>query len=303
MVLDPPFTFERVFADPSGDFLRVREVLSRPECLLSGDETNWELQETCNADALLNYAFVNLFCFGKGIENRIRLIDWGTDYSNSYRKPPTPEEDRILWKQALEDSWVVAKCENLDPALDFTAEHHPELHALVMSWGNEPEHSSSKGAETLLVELAARLGDDAAGLSQTDFSLDSIGDNFRGEGYKCGRIYNLVRNGEWSWLFKEEPNSDRFLEAFHLLARLDSPKSDPRDEIDLDWEFVARHLCEPSYFEDQPFTSGPKQVENGEHSSCKEVVHKIRQKGITFPPLLKMLDKFEQVALELGVYE
>ena len=309
VVLDEPFTFERIFADPSGDFLRVQDVLSRSECLLTGDETNWELKETCHADALLNYAFVNLFCFGEGIKKRITPVDRGIQFNKDDSnplpqfRPPTPEQDRTLWKQDLEDSWVAAKCEALDPTLDFTTEHHPELHALVMSWQNGPEKLFSKGSITLLVELAARLGDDAAGLSQTDFSLDTIGDNFRGEGYKFGRINNLMGNSEWSWVLKEEPSTDRFLEAFHMLARLDSPKSDPRNEIEFDWEFVARHLCEPPYFEYQPFTSGPKLVENVEHSTCKEVVHEIRQKGITFPPLVKMLDKFEQVALELGVYE
>ena len=40
-----------------------------------------------------------------------------------------------------------------------------------------------------------------------------------------------------------------------------------------------------------------------EIQSCKEIVHEIRQRGITFPPLLKMFDKFEQVALEPKVYE
>ena len=303
VVLEKPLTFERIFADPSGDLLRVQDALSRPECLLTGDETNWELKEICHADALLNYAFVNLFCFGEGIENRIRPVDRGKDYSNPYREPPSSKEARILWKQDLEDSWVIAKCEALDPTLDFTAEHHPELHALVMPWRNGPENLFSKGAVTQLVELAARLGDEAAGLSQTDFSLDHIGDNFRGEGYKFGRINNLVGNGEWNWVFKEESSADRFLEAFHALARLDSPKTDPRDEFDFDWELVARHLCEPPYFEFQPYSSGPTLVENVEHSSCKEVVHEIRQKGITFPPLLKMLDKFEQIALELDVYE
>ena len=302
VILEDPLTFERIFADPTGDLLRVQDALSRPECLLTGDETNWELQENCHADALLNYAFVNLFCFGEGIENRIRPVDKGKDYSNPYREHLTPEEDRMLWKQDLEDSWVVAKCGALDPTLDFTTEHHPELHALVMSWRNVPENSFSKGAVTLLVELAARLGDEAAGLSQTDFSLDTIGDNFRGEGYMFGRIYNLVGNGDWSWVFKEEPSADRFLEAFHVLARLDSPKSDHRDEIDFDWELVTRHLCEPPYFEDTSF-SGPKLVEDVEHSSCKEIVHEIRQKGITFPPLVKVLDKFEQIAIELDVYE
>ena len=307
VILENPFTFERIFADPTGDLARVQDALSRPECLLTGDETNWELKETCHADALLNYAFVNLFCFGEGIKRRHRVgggILFYEEYNNPYRKPPTPEQDRMLWKQDLEDAWMTAKCEALDPALELSSEHYPELHALVSSWDEKEGTPLSKGADALLVELAARLGDDAAGLSQGVYVYSWNGWRFEGNGYTFGRINKFVKNGEWSqFTFKETPSADRFLKALHMLARLDSPKSDPRDEFAFDWEFVARHLCEPPYFEYQPFSSGPKLVENGEHSSCKEIVHEIRQKGITFPPLVKMLDKFEQVALELEVYE
>jgi len=293
VVLDEPFTFERIFADPSGDLLQVQDALSRPECLLTGDETNWELKETCHADALLNYAFVNLFCYGEGVKYRDKPVYWPEEN-------PTTEQDRLMWKQDLEDQWVKQKCEALDPTLELSAERYPELHALVISWDETERTPFSKGADVLLVELAARLGDDAAGLSQgVPFNW-----RLRVEGYKFGRIANLinVEKSEWvKFAFKEEPSTDRFLQAFHILARLDSPKSDPQDEIEFDWEWVARHLCEPPYFE--LTWSYFQLVENGEHSSCKEVVHEIRQKGITFPPLLKMLDKFERVALEIGVYE
>ena len=237
----------------------------------------------------------------------VHFIVDARDYSNPYREHPTPEEDRILWKQDLEDSWMGEKCAVLDPTLDFTAERYPELHALVISWRDERKplwsrKDETRGPEALLIELAARLGDDAAGLSETVFKFDHY--RLKVAGYKFGRINKFVGNGEWSqFTFKESPSADRFLQTLHMLARLDSPKSDPRNEINFDWEFVARHLCEPPYFEYPPFTNGPKLVENGEHSSCKEIVHEIRQKGISFPPLVKMLDKFEQVALELGVYE
>lgn len=63
VVLDEPFTFERVFADPSGDMIRMQDAMSRPECLLKGDERNWELKETCHAESFLNYALIHHFCF------------------------------------------------------------------------------------------------------------------------------------------------------------------------------------------------------------------------------------------------
>ncbi|MXZ55770.1 MAG: hypothetical protein F4227_09870 [Gammaproteobacteria bacterium] len=59
ILVDEPLTFERIFADPAGDLLRVEGALSRPECLLKGDESNWELKEICHAGSFLNYALVN----------------------------------------------------------------------------------------------------------------------------------------------------------------------------------------------------------------------------------------------------
>ena len=223
VVLDEPFTFERIFADPSGDLLRVQDALSRPECLLTGDETNWELKETCHANALLNYAFVSLFCYGQGVIYRERPVDGRKDYRLPYRKMhPTPEEDRTLWKQDLEDEWVEDKCETFSPTLELTSEHHPELYALVESLLNR--RVIHNAPQVLLVELAARLGDDAAALSE---SVLGPGDwSFMVQGSKFGRINKLVGNGEWrGFALKEEPNADRFLEAFYMLARLDSPKS------------------------------------------------------------------------------
>ncbi|MXZ43684.1 MAG: hypothetical protein F4Z01_01695 [Gammaproteobacteria bacterium] len=38
--------------------------------------------------------------------------------------------------------------------------------------------------------------------------------------------------------------------------------------------------------------------------SCQEVVHEIRQqRGIKSPTVLAVMDKFEKVALKMGVYE
>lgn len=86
---DPPLTFERIFADPLGDLARVQDALSRPECLLTGDQTNWELKETCHADAFLNFALFNRFCFNGGIGQRRTAIYRESDN-------PTLEQDRWI---------------------------------------------------------------------------------------------------------------------------------------------------------------------------------------------------------------
>ena len=55
VVLEEPLTFERIFTDPRGDLLRVQEALSRSECLLTGDETNWELNYSCHVESILKF--------------------------------------------------------------------------------------------------------------------------------------------------------------------------------------------------------------------------------------------------------
>ena len=125
------------------------------------------------------------------------------------------------------------------------------------------------------------------------------GETTSGEnGYKFGRFIDQLDAGWKEMKQKEKPSADHFLRTFHFLARLNSRKADPRDEFELDWEWVAQHLCIPPYYPDfsnMEIEDSPK--------SCKEVAHEIRQSGTTFRPLLDVLDKFEQVALELEVYE
>ena len=243
VVLDEPFTFERIFANPADDLTRMQDALSRPECMLEQGTVNWELDQTCHTDALLNFALVNVFCFGEGVDNRIRSVNRVTD-------TPTLKQDRQLWKQDLEDEWVEQKCEGLDPTLELTAENYPELYALILSL-NESEDTGKAPLE-LLVELAARFGNEVAGLTEAVYRLGWNTWSFKSEGYKFGRMFgrdtNVVSHSEWmQFAPKWGPSTDRFQQTFYMLAKLSAWRLDPRDEIEFDWEFVARHLCEPPY--------------------------------------------------------
>ena len=304
VVLDEPLTFERIFADPSGDLLRVQEALSRPECLLKGEEKNWELNEICHAESFFNYALINHLCFGGGYWKR----DWTEYYSAEDN--PTPEQDRVMWKQGLEVAWLGEKCEKLDPALNVT-EIYPNLLEMMSPLRNYLDDSDMRfHIEDLLIKLAARLGDSAAGL--TESSLDA---GFTvGGGFRYGKFAELLVSEEWESLIRagatwraydtqwsdKELSMENFLRAFSLLAR-DSPRREQHDEIQFDWHMVVQHLCVPKY--ERPVDEEQMGIERVELQSCKEIVHEIRQKGIAFPPLIRTLDKFEQVAIELGVYE
>ena len=315
VVLDEPLTFGRIFADPTDDFHRVQEAISNPECLLKGDETNWDLAETCHADAFLNYALINRYCFDKGVLNRDREYYWPED-------SPTPEQDRFMWKQSLEDDWVRMKCKELSPTLELTSEQNPVLYELVMSLDPSDPNPRSKDSRELLIELAARLGDAAAGLTQS--TSVSYSHSYDENGKKYGRFFGLLESDRWR-IFdgKEPPAPDRFLEVFYMLTMIGTRKPDPRNEIQFDWEVVAQHLCTPPYYNDKSWYDNmirnlqSLKSYDAKHAdklvafrdkydnpkSCQEIIHELRQQDIYFRPLLDVLDKFEQVALKLDVYE
>ena len=312
VLLAEPLTFERIFADPLRDLVQVQDALSRPECLLENAETNWALKESCHADAFLNFALINRFCFEPHwpaeLEQDQYLPRDGTSRRSRtyYREKgiladenPTSEQDRFMWKQDLENAWVRMKCKELDLSLEFTPERYPVLYEKVMSF-QDRSGLGKKNVREYMIELSARLGSDAAGLTSS-FSKDGWF-SYSEEGYKYGRFAEFLSSAEWqSFTRKLEPSTDYFLKTFFLLASLDSQRGDSDDTIQFDWEFVVQHMCMSPFFKYSWSRRVP--LENVEHNSCQEIIHEIRQKGIGYPSLLDTLSKFEQVALRLGVYE
>ncbi|MYC26044.1 MAG: hypothetical protein F4X56_09030 [Gammaproteobacteria bacterium] len=326
VVLENPLTFERIFTDPTGDFSRVQEALSRPECLLTGDETNWELKDSCHAEAFLNYALINRICLGSGWDRTY------TYYPNN--NDLTPEQDRLMWKESLEHEWVEMKCEEFDQTLEFSSEQYPNLHDLVMSL-QLPSTRIKKNAQELLIELAARLGDETAGLSlPRHFVFPPNPGNKNEEGYKFGRFAELLASNTWQELIlKQVPNADRFLQTFYMLSGAESQDVDTLKAIQFDWVQLVQHLCIPPFSKALDYVRGGIVVRFTETDleglleyepeelrefglkqeaiedffnpkSCQDIVHVIRQeRGIQPPSVLAAIEKFEQVAVELEVYE
>ncbi|MYD46469.1 MAG: hypothetical protein F4W92_08965 [Gammaproteobacteria bacterium] len=304
IVLDEPLSFERIFTDPSGDLVRVQDALSRPECSLKGEKNNQELKDICHAESFFNYAIINHLCFGGGYVR--------TNWPEYYRAEdnPTLKQDRVMWKQSLEVAWLREKCEKIDPKLKIT-EVHPSLYELMSSPRNFFDDSTMRlHTQELLIRLAAKFGDDAAGLTEGRW-----GRVRSGGGYKFGRFAELLDSKEWESLIRagaywrayngkwsdRELSIDNFFSAFNLLAKSDIPSRERHDEIQFDWRAVVQHLCVPIY--ERPIDEEQMGIKRVDLQSCKEIVHEIRQKGITFPLLISTVDKFERVALELGVYE
>ena len=198
-----------------------------------------------------------------------------------------------------------------------------------------PTTTIKKNALELLIELSARLGDEAAGLTlPQQFFIPRPGSKNE-EGYKFGRFTELLASRTWQELtLKQVPNADRFVQIFHMLARAESQTIDNSNAVQFEWGKLVNHMCVPPSTEALEYISAdgvivrftetdfevllelepeelrdldiePEDVEDFfEPRSCQEIVHEIRQqRGIKSPTVLAAIDKFEQVALELGVYE
>ena len=348
IVLDEPLSFERIFADPMGDLFLVQDALSRPECLLSPTQTNWDLKDSCHADALTNFALINRFCYrpydpGRPENDTLNdytkneIEDYETNYettmvshrpylSNRWKRwnydglgkaqrsryrEPSPEQALSTLKQRFADAWIFKKCGQLDSQLEFTPDRYPILYETAMSFESTAERKARilrqldvKNVREHLIELAARLGDEAAGLSKG-------GHHMYEDGYQFGRLAQSLSSAEWEvFAWKESPSVAGFLEKFKVLLKIQR-----RTEYQLNWEFVAHHLCEPP----QHVLRGivvPLEYLVEQPSSCQSVIKELRQlipkttehqQRVDSVSRIRaemhdIMDKFEQVAVDLDLY-
>ncbi|MXX94840.1 MAG: hypothetical protein F4039_04805 [Gammaproteobacteria bacterium] len=290
--IDNPLTFERLFTDPLGDFARVQEVFARPECQLRQDaDSNWNLNETCHAESIFNYALIMWFCYDDGVSNRTRQYYWEEDN-------PTPEQDRAMWLQRMENNWVRRKCETLDPNLDLQAPMHTELRQQILALQvHDYEHyENAKGMKSLdmaLVELAARLGDDAAALTQSHG-----GPGFVGQGYKYGPLAGWFTDvfHPTELFIKHPPSVERIRQLVPLFAN--NLVANGGKAIKFDHEALVQHFCVPPYY-----TSIYDKDPVPEPPSCREIVNELRQELHDNQTFLDLIATFEEVAMRLDVYE
>ena len=286
VVIDNPLTFERIFTDPAQDFARVQEAFAYPDCRLGPDEeSNWSLNETCHAESILNYALLTRFCYddgnSNGVRNRSRQMYWEDN--------PTPEQDRGMWIQQLEGHWVRKKCEAAYPQDELQADLRKQIWAL---------QEDNQRLEEILINLAAKLGDSAAGLTKT-FS-PSPGTVYLEEGYKYGPYAGWFTDFfDPNDLFNKHPPSvDRLRNMVLVFAQNIAPSHGVF--IKFDHEALVRHLCTPPYYDNplDDFLGG----EPPEPPSCREVVNELRQESLR-PAWLEVIATFEDVAMRLDVYE
>ena len=293
VAIDNPLTFERIFADPAGDFARVQEALARPECQLGQEtETNWQLNETCHADAFLNYAMVTRFCHNSsGI--LMRPNQYYAEADN-----PTPEQDRHMWIQLFEDGWVADKCGSLDRNLKLRLPAHTELRQQIQG---HQIGDKTQSVYTILIELAARLGDEAAWLAHP-LHIDrrrAIPNWGYEEGYKYGPLaewFSTDLTDPTNLFSKLAPSVDRVRQFVSLFGKNITVMG---NLIKFDHEALAQHLCSPPYY--TPPLEDTEAVP--EPPSCRTVANELRQEFHSDQSMLKTIATFEEIAIRLDVYE
>jgi len=291
IVIDNPLTFERIFADPAGDFARVQEAFTHPECRLSYNaESNWELNESCHADAILNYALITRFCYNDAYQNGYK--NWVSERNHRYyleEDKPTPAQDRHMWIQNLEDRWMKRKCETLDSNLNLHSKQHAELRHQIQAL--QPELYNRVNLSTL-IGLAARLGDDAAALTQPAMHVAYRPSRHSDKGYQYGPFAGWFTNKYKLFAIKEPPSVDRISQALSLFAKNIVGKKGRR--VIIDHEALVQHLCTPPYYDpDNEYPNPP---------SCRTVVNELRQEALHHTTL-NLIATFEDVAMRLDVYE
>ena len=288
VVTDNPMTFERIFKDPSGDLVRVQEALARPECQLGEKgKSNWNLQRTCHADAFHNTALVMWFCYNEGIPS-LKLAGSGRRIPPpaipSSGSPEDTQRKHIMWTHALEHRWVTEKCESLDLNTDPQSPVFAELRKLLAPLVNDTEQTARYANEELLL-MAARLGDDVAGLTHLGYREGRFADWFKPTWWNDPNSLNL--------LYKYPPSVDRFRRLLSLFAEKTTKEGKP---FVVDQEALVQHLCTPPYHnrEEDIVTEPP---------SCREIVAELRQELHDNQTFLRYIDTFEDVAMHLNVYE
>ena len=281
-------TFERIFKDPKSDLARVQETLARPECQLGEKgEKNRNLNKTCHADAIHNAALVMYFCYYEG--TRVNEEDWAPVPQDS------PERDHTMWIHALEYHWVKEKCESLDPKPDPLSPSYTKLHQQIEQLIDHNEESGYYEADVELLKLAARLGDQAAGLTSIVSSEGRFSAWFSRSWFDPANLST-----------KHPPSIARLR---HFISLFAGKTTEDWKSFVVDYEALVRHLCTPPYSDitDHPSFARIRQTSpiepHLEPPSCREIVAELRQELHDSPTHLGHIDTFEDIAICLDVYE
>lgn len=332
-VLENPITYARVYSDPAGDLERVINALSRSECKLEQNGKNWELKETCDADAFTNYAVFYKTCHGRAGISQARYYFYSQQDTLVENSSDTNNTDEI-WKGFLERAWVDKHCSTFDPELELSPLNRPRIFKQLVSYNmvnhpnardirerlrsKDPRMAANIDAADVyesLLKLGAGLGDEAAALTW--------------DGKNVGVFSTTFKNPMWT-SFKEEEklSKDKIRNAVNLAVTLES------DGVNFDWNWLVNSICKSQSSMDieqrtscrslinsiyLDFTSDlgkrPATLSDARQYLSSEEIKKILDEAIQKissgevmssedkKRFLLALDKFSEVAMSLDVYE
>ncbi len=332
--------YQRIFASPLRDQSGVFATLDREECFLEDDERRdyWgprsgrDLKMSCNAEAFTNYAQFGAICYGfrEGRDAEREWIDpqlavyasktrfqhflGGSEHSSKNDNAEVYERRRLwLWEEVLEVRWLKRQCAKFDsvPTMDGDryAQEYERLKTLsirleqVSEWmweTRDPRVNIYEG----LTKLASLLGD---GRTR--------------EGYRLGKeswqelVYGVnLADDPWmgdlndGWL---GPTSDRGIRMF---TGLNAARALEKRDIDYDLEWLVESVCRTSdyrgtdergnkscrwwvgHFRDF-LAEGQVEIRDADGTEVNTTSKGSREE------YLWALDRFEEVALELGIYD
>ena len=301
-------TYRRIFADPANDRNLVLQAMQREECRLGNGDFGLTSRKYCNAESFAKFGSFLAAC--EIIEDRDYTSEWleskwsikgksrfrlELDHLEQYRTVDPDELDRArneneIWLYLLESHWRAKQCLDYDMSvlrMGLDSEERKQLNLISKQWVEE----QSLDPATTLVLIAAKLGE---GWSLPQYVLE----NHLVESSQ--KVYANYVEGHDPWIRKlSEAPSPSYDRSKRMHAAIESvvELQDKGWEIALE-RLVAR-LCEKD-----PIIRIQGVAWRPPASSCREA---IGQLSASIPQSnfreLKVLDEFERIALELGLYD
>lgn len=330
----------RVFENPQQDRDLVLEALQRSECRFeSGEQIRPDLSESCHADSFTAYAyFFNMCKLGwTAFSTTIKDVDW-TKYDPVDNPNPAHWLDEVLalratnndgemsrqqlsrlkeesWKSASQFYWQKLKCAEHDLAslLFDPWNREREIFEQLIEVGTNLDMTfslrmSDHTERTMNVYIYEVLKVIAAHLGEKTASLSYIRQP-HGLGLSVSSSLIEFNHKQFSWL-KHFHDAGSLWEFGSILVNESDPDEGftkfvdrsikgllSLDEagVNYDLEMLVDQICRraPVYIRDR----------RGEATSCRVAIETLKASAtIGFREGL-MLDKFEQVMLDLGVAE
>ena len=320
--LPNPLTYQDTFDDPAKDREGVLAALRRPECRLENGEIRWDLAGPCNAKSFANYANFYYFCIERDSYWKTRVK---TDAHNSISKFELPEYDISdgftrygrwnppAWpgETILERRWIDQQCANVD------------LASLELDSDRDASHLK------VLEEIAARIG---SRWKITDLDLSYLMPRApvvrdssylprvigrRPEPFRVTRVLMAISarlGDEWSTTAYAtqliDPWEEHLTKEMAWMQQLKLMKLDHATRVttldlairtalkledaglEFEWIWLVNHVCNPERF------SYMYEV------TCQGAIEHLRnQDEFQDNRRWNALEKFEFIAMELGLYD